>query len=236
MKKVLKIILGGLVFLTLPSLLFFAFFYFKYHENLPEGTSGNQADTLAYNMLNALNYEAYKNTDMIEWTFKNRRHYIWNKSKNTCEVLWKSYRVDLNLANPTKSTVFIHGFRNESDISHDLIKKALRYFNNDSFWLVAPYKVFDKGTERKLVKIANKDALLVTYSSGGTTPGDSYLWLLDDNDKPYAFKMWTSILPIDGLEASWDNWITTNTGAMLPTFHKFLFLGLEITHIKTSSN
>jgi hypothetical protein len=72
----------------------------------------------------------------------------------------------------------------------------------------------------------------VTYTSGGSTPGDSYLWLLDNNFKPKAFKMWTSILPIDGIESSWTDWITTESGAQLPTFHKFLVFGLEITDIK----
>lgn len=56
--------------------------------------------------------------------------------------------------------------------------------------MVAPYKVFDKGVERTLIKTKNnKDVLLVTYTSGGSTPGDSYLWLLDDNEKPNAFKI-----------------------------------------------
>ena len=101
--------------------------------------------------------------------------------------------------------------------------------------MVAPYKVFDEGTERRIVKTdTNGDALLITYTSGGSTPGDSYLWLFDTNGKPKAFKMWTSLLPIDGLEASWSDWTTTESGAMLPTFHKLLVLGLEITNIKTS--
>ena len=114
-----------------------------------------------------------------------------------------------------------------------LIEKAITYFNNDSFWLVAPYKVFDAGVERRLVKTQNnKDALLVTYTTGGSTPGDSYLWLLDDNGKPTAFKMWTSILPIQGLEASWSDWTITESGAQLPSFHKLLILGLEIDDVK----
>lgn len=231
-KKILKIITGVVIFLTLPSLLFFGFLYFKYNEDLPTGIQGEQADALAYKMLDALNYQAYKNTNHIEWTFKRRHHYIWNKAENTCEVYWKENKVILDLNNTSKSKVYIHSFKNESDLAQELIEKALKYFNNDSFWLVAPYKVFDKGVERRLVKTNNKDALLVTYKTGGTTPGDSYLWLLENNGKPSAFKMWTSILPINGLEASWSNWITTNSGAQLPTFHKLLVLGLQIDGVK----
>lgn len=232
-KKILKIVTGVILFLTLPSILFFGFLYFKFNEELPTGIEGEKADTLAYNMLEALNYEAYKNTNSIEWTFKKRHHYNWNKSKNTCIVYWKEYKVFLDLKNNSKSKVYIHGFIIDSDLSDKIIEKAVKYFNNDSFWLVAPYKVFDKGVERRIVKTKNnKEALLVTFTSGGSTPGDSYLWLLDNNYKPTAFKMWTSILPIDGLEASWSDWTTTESGAQLPTFHKLLVLGLEITDIK----
>ncbi|WP_067149046.1 hypothetical protein [Pseudotamlana agarivorans] len=230
--KVFKIIAGVIIFFTLPSLLFFGFLYFKYNEDLPTGVQGETADQLAHNMLQALNYEAYKNTDHIEWTFKKRHHYKWDKKNNICEVYWKSYRVVLDLNNKENTKVYIQGFINQSELAPELIEAATNYFNNDSFWLVAPYKVFDKGVERRLVKTTNNDALLVTYTSGGSTTGDSYLWLLDDNYKPIAFKMWTSILPIDGLEASWSRWKTTETGALLPEFHKMLFLGLEITDIK----
>ncbi|KAB1070345.1 hypothetical protein JJL45_11410 [Tamlana sp. s12] len=230
--KVFKIIAGVIIFFTLPSLLFFGFLYFKYNEDLPTGVQGETADQLAHNMLEALNYEAYKNTDHIEWTFKKRHHYKWDKKNNICEVYWKSYRVVLDLNNKENTKVYIQGFINQSELAPELIETATNYFNNDSFWLVAPYKVFDKGVERRLVKTTNNDALLVTYTSGGSTPGDSYLWLMDDDYKPVAFKMWTSILPIDGLEASWNRWKTTETGAQLPEFHKMLFLGLEITDIK----
>ncbi|MDO6759593.1 hypothetical protein Q4566_05215 [Tamlana sp. 2_MG-2023] len=231
-KKIVKIIAGVIIFFTLPSLLFFGFVYFKYNEDLPTGVQGEAADQLAYKMLDALNYQAYKNTTYIEWTFKKRHHYKWDKSTNICEVFWKSYRVVLDLNNNDNTKVYIQNFIHTGELAPDLIETAIKYFNNDSFWLVAPYKVFDKGVERRLVKTNNKEALLVTYTSGGSTPGDSYLWLLDNNYKPKSFKMWTTLLPIDGLEASWEHWTTTETGAQLPEFHKLMFLGLEITDIK----
>ncbi|WNH10420.1 hypothetical protein [Thalassobellus suaedae] len=233
-KKILKIVLGVIIFFTLPSFLFFGFLYFKYNEDLPTGIEGKKADTLAYKMLEALNYEAYENTDYIEWTFKKRRHYKWKKSKNICEVYWKEHKVNLDLKNYSNSKVYIHGFIIESDLREELIEKAIKYFNNDSFWLVAPYKVFDAGVARKLVTLEDDSkALLVTYTKGGNTPGDSYLWLLDKTYKPKAFKIWASVLPINGLEASWSNWTALDSGIQLPTFHKLLFLGIEITDIKS---
>lgn len=207
--------------------------YLKYNEDLPTGQQGTKADQLASKMLAALNEQAYVNTDYLEWTFKGIHSYKWYKSDNTCEVAWKDFTVILDFNNTDNSKVFVAQQEYNGVEKQDYINKATNYFNNDSFWLVAPYKVFDKGTERRLVNTEdNKEALLVTYTSGGSTPGDSYLWHLDDTGKPKNFQMWVDILPIEGLEATWENWITTESGAQLPTFHKFLFLGIELDDVK----
>ena len=232
-KRPIKIILGVIIFLTLPSLLFFGFLYLRYDEDLPQGIQSIEADALANKMLDALNYEAYEATNYIEWTFRNRHHYKWDKERNICTVFWKEYKVTLHLNEPEKSKAYVHNF-NVTDIQkEELIAKATDYFNNDSFWLVAPYKVFDPGTERRLVTLKDGGkGLLVTYVTGGSTPGDSYLWLLEPSGKPKSFKMWVSILPIDGLEASWNDWTTTESGAQLPTFHKILFAGIDLGEVK----
>ena len=232
-KRILKIIGGIIIFLTLPTLLFFGFIYLKYNEDLPTGQQGTEADQLATSMLNALNEEAYLNTDYLEWTFKGRHHYKWYKTDNTCEVSWDDMTVILDFENSTNSKVFAAQQEYNGSEKQDYINKAENYFNNDSFWLVAPYKVFDKGTERRLVTTKEgKKALLVTYTKGGTTPGDSYLWHLDDTGMPKSFQMWVDILPIDGLEASWNQWTTTESGALLPTTHKFFVFNLDMGKVK----
>ncbi len=233
LKKALKITGGIVIFFTLPTLLLFGFMYFKYNEDLPTGTQGAEADQLAIQMLQALNEDAYLNTDYIEWTFKGSHHYKWYKSDQTCEVYWDKLTILLDLENRNNSKVFVAEQEYNGIEKQKYITKAEDYFNNDSFWLVAPYKVFDSGVERRLVKTEdNKDALLVTYTSGGSTPGDSYLWHFDDTGKPKSFQMWVGILPINGLEATWDQWTTTESGAQLPTTHKLLFLGLEMGDVK----
>lgn len=233
LKRILKIIGGIIIFFTLPSLLFFGFIYLKYNEDLPTGQQGAQADALATQMLQALNEEAYLNTDYIEWTFRRAHHYKWYKTDNTVEVSWDAITVILDLAHQDNSKVFAGQQEYNGTEKHDYIRKAETYFNNDSFWLVAPYKVFDTGTERRLVKTEDGEkALLVTYTSGGSTPGDSYLWHLDKTGKPKSYQMWVDILPIGGLEATWENWVTTESGAQLPTFHKLLFFGLEMGDVR----
>jgi len=233
LKKSIKIIIGLVIFFTLPSFLFFGFVYFKYNEDIPTGIEGEQADALAYNMLDALNHEAYLKTNYIEFTFKNRHHYKWQKNENKCLVYWKEYKVDLNLKDNSKTKAYVHSFKVEGDRAKELINEATTFFKNDMFWLTAPYNIFDEGIERRLVTLENGDkALLATYTSKASYPEDSYLWIFDKSGKPEKLKMWTSALPIDGLEASWNDWITTESGALLPASHSILIMGLDMGLVK----
>lgn len=214
MKKLLRLLGASILFL----ILLFGILYFAYNESLPEGTKGKEADALAQKMLDALNKEAYDEVEVLEWSFRNQHFYQWYKQEGKVYVSWGKNQVVLNLLDHSKS---------KGD-NPELIRTALDFFNNDSFWLVAPYKVFDEGTERRLVSHEGKDALLITYTSGGSTPGDSYLWILDNNGLPTHYKMWVSIIPIGGLKASWDTLISTEAGLKLPTNHTLSLLSLEI--------
>lgn len=234
-KRIIKFFIGAIIFITLPTLLLFGFVYLKYNEPLPKAIDSQKADVLANKMLDVLNHEAYKNTDYLEWTFKNNHSYKWYKSADSCEVKWKDFKVILQLKNPKGSSVFVAEQNYNGVDKQKLIDKAEAYFNNDSFWLVAPFKVFEKGAKLQLVKTKdNKDALLVTYTSGGTTPGDSYLWHFDENGKPTSYQMWVDILPIGGLKASWEDWKITENGVQLAKSHKLLFLDIINTNISTS--
>ena len=221
MKKFFKIL--GVLFLLF--IVFIGVYYFVNNEKLPEGKQGKEADALATKMATALNIDAFKNTEILEWSFRNAHHYKWYKQENSVEVSWDKNKVILNTKSPEKSTVFIDG---KETTNAELIKKATNFFNNDSFWLIAPYKIFDAGTKRSVVNYNDKDALLITYTSGGSTPGDSYLWILDENYLPVSFKMWTSIIPIGGVSATWSDLKNTQSGIKLPTKHTLSLFGMKI--------
>lgn len=214
MKKILKILGTLLAILILIA----AVFYFANNESLPEGTQGKEADVLAEKMLSAMNSEAFETTEILEWSFRGKHFYTWKKQEGKVSVSWDDHQVELDLNDPAKST----------GESPKLIQKARDYFNNDSFWLVAPYKVFDEGTERRLVQHENKEALLVTYTSGGTTPGDSYLWVLDSNYMTVSYKMWVKIIPIGGVSATWNDMTMMESGIKLPSKHTLSLFGMEL--------
>lgn len=218
MKVLLKISAGLLVVAVVLCVILYAI----YNQPLPSGRQGPETDVLAIKMLEAINYKAYKDTRYLEWSFrKGTHHYKWDKENGTVQVEWDDYRVLLNLNRPEKSSIFESDEKVAENSRAKLIEKAVSYFNNDSFWLVAPFKIFDSGTERSLVQMEDgSEGILVTYTVGGTTPGDSYLWKLGPNAFPESFRMWVEIIPIGGLEATWDDWKIMESGVFLPTTHR----------------
>ncbi|WP_350285713.1 hypothetical protein [uncultured Croceitalea sp.] len=230
MKKILKIsgVLIGV------GLLFMLIFVWVKNEPLPEGKPGPEADALARKMLKVLNHDTYNNTRYLEWSYQGgNNRYLWDKAMGKVNVRWKDNVVDLNLVKPKNSIATKNNGRVVGAEKERLIKKALDYFNNDSFWLVAPYKVFDKGTTRGIVALENDEqGLLVTYGSGGTTPGDTYLWILNENGFPNSYKMWVKIIPIGGLEATWDDWMVSESGAFLPKSHVLGPITLSMGEVK----
>ncbi|MGG6231295.1 hypothetical protein [Tenacibaculum sp. SDUM215027] len=225
MKKLFKVI-GALLLIGAIAL---TVVYFTSNESLPKGEQGPKADALATKMLKALNYEAYKNTRFIEWSFRGKHFYKWDKKEDIVEVSWDVNKITLYTKEPEKSIVLVDG---EKVGNKEILQKAIDYFNNDSFWLIAPYKVFESGIERRIVIHEGKEALLITYTSGGSTPGDSYLWLLNDKGMPVSYKMWVSIIPTGGMEATWNDWITTESGAILPTKHEMPVGILDMGDVK----
>ena len=231
MKKFFKILVKIVGALLLLALIGFGIAYAVYNEALPQGTPGPEADALAQKMLKAINNEEYQKTRFLEWSFNGGEHqYKWDKENGKVDVFWNDYHVKLNLNSPKKSLVYENSAEVVGSNRAKLIETALSYFNNDSFWLVAPFKVFDEGTTRSIVERENgTKGLLVSYTKGGTTPGDSYLWKLGDSGFPESYQMWVKIIPIGGIEASWDDWNIMENGLFLPASHKLgpitLFMG-----------
>ncbi|MEM8524544.1 MAG: hypothetical protein AAGG68_07865 [Bacteroidota bacterium] len=226
MLKVLKWI--GIV---LGILVIAGFIFFKIaSEPKPTGEQGGAADALAEKMLTAINKPAWDSTRYVQWTFAGMHDFFWDKEQNLVEVKWGENRV---LLNPDELTG--KAWKKGEMVSNPdkMVKRAWSFFANDGFWLNAPAKAFDTGTERSLVTLENgEEALMITYTSGGVTPGDSYLWLLDENGLPKSFKMWVQLPLPGGIESTWENWTTLPTGAKIATTHDTKGFEVKITNLK----
>lgn len=202
------------------------------HQPLPQGESGPAADALARKMETALDKAAWDTTRYVSWSFRDVHHYVWDRRTDWVEVRWDNYRVLLHTPDRT-GRVFENGEEITDVAAAALLQSAWQFFANDSFWLVAPFKAFDPGTTRQVVTLEDGEAaLLVRYTSGGVTPGDAYLWLLEPDGRPRAWRMWVGIMPIGGLEIGWSGWQTTATGAVLAGTHPAALFDLELTDIR----
>lgn len=118
------------------------------------------------------------------------------------------------------------GARNKMDEAH-------AKWTNDAFWLNPVMKAFDPGTVREELPTDDngRRGLLVRYETGGRTPGDAYLWLIGDDGRPVAWRMWTSNIPIGGAEASWERWKELSSGALVSTKHDTRFFTIELKDV-----
>ncbi|MFT4831558.1 MAG: hypothetical protein ACI815_001207 [Psychroserpens sp.] len=232
LKKIIKIFLLLISVLTLLIVVLYAVF----NEPFPQviKNSGPEADELAVKTQTALQFNKFEKSRFIEWSFRNGSNsYLWDKQKHMVDVKWDDIFVNLDLKEPWHSKVFKNNNGVTGSQKEKLIKKATENFNNDSFWLVAPFKLFDKGTQRNLVHLEDgSKGLLITYTSGGDTPGDSYLWKINRNGFPESYQMWVSIIPIGGLEATWEGWQKMGSGTYLPTVHQIGPITLSMGEVK----
>jgi hypothetical protein len=228
MKLLLKI-LGGLFVLLIVVAAAVRLFV---HEAEPIGTPSPEADALTEKMFKAIDKPAWDSTAIISWNFGGRQKHLWDKTRHLSQIEWGENKVLLNIQNIT-GKAFVAGNEVTGETAQSLVKKAWDHFNNDSFWLNAPAKAMDGGTVRSIVKLNDgREGLKVQYTSGGTTPGDSYVWILDENGLPTSYKMWVGIIPIGGLEFGWSDYMTLYSGAKISQMHKSSAFDLQLTEVK----
>jgi hypothetical protein len=193
---------------------------YSLNERRPEGQPGPEADTLARSMEAAVDKEAWDRTGALRWSFFERHHYVWDRDRDLVELRWGDSRA-LFRTGDRKGRAWHAGSEQTGEDATEALSAAYAYWINDSFWLNPVVKFFDPGVERSLVKLDDgRDALLVSYSSGGVTPGDAYLWIPGDDGLPKAWRMWVQIIPIGGIETSWEGWTELATGAKVSTQHE----------------
>lgn len=200
------------------------------HEDLPTGPPGARADALAARVEAAVDRDAWERTGAVRWTFFGHAH-LWDRERELHRVRWDGKEVLLRFAD-RGGRAWVDGVEVTGERRRALLDDAHAFWINDSFWLNPLVKLFDEGVTRRIVTEANgSEALLVTYAAGGRTPGDSYLWRVGDDGLPTAWKMWVSVLPIGGVEVSWEAYRTLGSGARVATLHRGGPFAFEITDV-----
>lgn len=200
-------------------------------EPTPVGVENGEAELLTDKMLDAIGKEKWDSLAFIQWSFRDKNHYLWDKKNHRAEIKVGGNTVLMDLKDQS-GTATANGKALEGEDKQKALEEAWKNWCNDSFWLNAPAKVRDPGTTRSIVDMEDEtDGLLVEYSSGGVTPGDSYLWALDETGLPVYFKMWVSIIPVGGVQASWSDWKDFN-GIKIATTHEMGPMNVNITNLK----
>lgn len=186
-------------------------------SSLPKGQSGEAAEALAQKMLKAAGYEAWLEVAAVTFVFRGDDRVFWDKKRKLVEVQFGKNLVQFSEVSG-KSLCFA-GERRVTDDCDSLTQKAVKRFYNHTFWINPAFHVMAPGTTRALVTDEG-EKLLVSYASGGATPGDSYLFTLDDEGKIASMRMWVSILPIKGITAKFDDYRLVDKGIRIAHHHK----------------
>lgn len=193
--------------------------------------TARSADAIAHRMQDAVDTAAWERTGAVRWTFFGGRHHLWDRARDYERVRFDHFEVQLDLG-ARRGLAWRDGARVPDPEAAALVDRAHGYWTNDSFWLNPVAKVFDGGTVRTLARTSDgREGLLVTYTTGGRTPGDRYLWLLSSDFRPRSWRMWVSILPVGGAEVSWEDWRPLATGAWIAHRHRTLVLDLRLTGV-----
>jgi hypothetical protein len=229
-KKILKIL--GIIFLAVILLLVVGALFL--HEARPEpGRTGPEADALARKIEQAVNKAAWDSTGAVSWVFAGQHELLWDKKRHLARVRWQDKEVLINL-HTRKGIAYRNGQRLSEEEAQKPLQQAWEWWANDSFWLNPLAKLFDKGVSRSIVTVENGEpALMVSYGSGGVTPGDAYVWILGEDYLPTAWKMWVSVVPIGGIRIGWEEWKTLSTGAKVATHHGGIF-PIDLTEVRAA--
>ena len=159
----------------------------------PELTS--YADTVAWRMVETMGgLEAWQDLPYLRFEFAAHdgagrvpvaRH-LWNRRTGEYRLEWSpatdsTYQALFNVRS-REGDVFLNGQPVDTSQQNILLKHAYTRFINDTYWMLAPVKVFDPGVNRTYIpdsSTVETDVIRLTFGDVGLTPNDRYYLYID---------------------------------------------------------
>lgn len=164
----------------------------------------NEADSLAWRTVEAhggldtwskVQYLRFDFGSESEGSRRTFARHLWDRHSGDYRLEWfpgeDTTMVALFNVNDRSGNVFINGAAADAASVPGLLESAYRRFINDTYWLLAPLKVFDEGVMRRVAhdsSTSEVQVLALSFDDVGLTPGDRY---------------WLAINRSDGLLRSW---------------------------------
>ena len=195
--------------------------------------SAAKAQQLATDLWKASGGENWAKVKEVHFTFAVEQEgkplfsaqHVWNVAGGTDEVKWKDkqgkdHQVTASLTTPP---------------SNDEGKAGYARWVNDSYWLLAPLKIRDRGVNveaggPKDLNGVTCETMRLKFDKVGLTPSDQYIFYVDPKTKlPVAW----DYIPESGtgIQATWEKFQTFG-GLNLATEHNFNGKTIKLTGIK----
>jgi hypothetical protein len=135
--------------------------------------------------------KAWDNTQYLSWTFFGNRQHIWDKTNQRCRIYSPKddLTVLINLKDQTGSVKKGSEIFTDQDSIAKYVDLGMKWWINDSYWLVMPFKLKDSGVTLKFVSKDTTqtgkltDVLQLTFEDVGVTPENKYLVYVDDSSR-----------------------------------------------------
>ena len=146
-------------------------------------------------------------------------HHVWDRYTGDYRLLGTDksgapYAVYFNV-NTKQGTAFVNGRPVEGEEKAKLLETAYGRFINDSYWLLAPWKVFDPGVQREYAgekpgpEGALCDVIKLSFENVGMTPKDLYwLWITRDGRRMVQWQYVLGGAAEEPTTALWKDWRT----------------------------
>ena len=196
-------------------------------------TNAQRADRLANGVVLASGGAAWPGVRSVGFTFTVRegdavklsRTHLWDVRAGTDTVTVGDKTTTINLA--------------DIDQNDPAQAEAFKAWTNDSYWLIAPLKLFDPGVRREYLgrrEVAGKnyEVLGLSFDKVGLTPGDRYNLYVDPYTSLVAY--WDYMPDADTTrQATWEQY-QHRRGLVLSTYHKMGPRTITIENLSVSAD